>query len=315
MRRMSDIVITPDDRPGVVNRPRRELGDTRKASEPKPKAAKRKAPRLRLQFTTLQKLAAGGVAMTALVVSGLVAWHAGAPQRLVREAGQGVLGLTATAGFRLGEVTISGRVRTPAEEIMGALGMRRGDPILALDIAEAKDRLEEIPSVRVAAVERRLPGTVHLEVVEREPVAVWQHDGRFTLVDRDGHQIPGGIEGFEDLLLVVGDGAPGRADELLTMLTAEPKLIARVKAAVRVGNRRWNIKLDDAEKGIEVRLPETDPEAAWHRLAELEGDRGLSGRQITMIDLRVPDRLVLKSEREQQTAEGGAARPAASRAQ
>jgi cell division protein FtsQ len=297
----TDIVITPDDRPGV-NRPRRDVGDTRKASEPRPKAAKRKAPKVRLHFSTLQKLAAGGVAVTALVVSGLVAWHAGAPQRMVRSAGEGVMTMTATAGFRLREITITGRVRTPAEEIMGAVGMRRGEPILALDIGEAKDRLEEIPSIRAAAVERRLPGTLHLAVVEREPVAVWQHDGLFTLVDRDGHQIPGGIEGFEDLLLVVGDGAPMRADELLTMLAAEPKLASRVKAAVRVGNRRWNIKLDDAEKGIEVRLPENEPETAWHRLAELETDRGLSGRQITMIDLRVPDRMVLKGERDQQTA-------------
>jgi cell division protein FtsQ len=75
-----------------------------------------------------------------------------------------------------------------------------------------------------------------------------------------------------------------------------------------VGNRRWNIKLDDVEKGLEARLPELDTEAAWHRLAELEKTRALSGKQITMIDLRIPDRLILKSAREPavNTASAGA---------
>lgn len=302
MRRIStgDIVITPDDRPGarraeVPAEPRK--ADTRKAGMPK-KARKRLLPRPRLFLTPLQKLAAGGVAVTALVVGMAVVWHSGAPQRLARHTGATILAASAEAGFRVEEITIAGRTRTPTAQIAAALGSHHGAPILGLDLAAAKDRLEALPSVRAAAVERRLPGHIHLAIVEREPVALWQNQGQFTLVDRDGHQIPGGIEGFEDLPLVVGEGAAQRADELLTMLASEPKLAQRVKAAVRVGNRRWNIRLDDAEKGIEVRLPDEEPQAAWHRLAELDREHGLTNRNITMVDMRVPDRLVLKTERE-----------------
>lgn len=309
MRRMSasDIVITPDDRIGGTRRaaPRRPAGehpaDRREASEPKPKA-KRKAARPRFVLTPLQKLAAGGVAGVAVLVGAAVIWHSGLIQRTARDIGDGILAATARAGFRIEEITVSGRARTPTEQIVAALGARHGAPILGLDIAEAKARLEAIASVRAAAVERRLPGSLHLAIVERQPVAVWQNGGQFTLVDRDGHQIPGSIDGYEGLMLVVGDGAATRADDLLTMLSAEPQLAGRVKAAVRVGNRRWNLKLDDAEKGIEVRLPEDEPEAAWKRLAELERGHQLSNRNITMVDLRLPDRLVLKTEREAQPA-------------
>ena len=303
MRRMSstDIVITPDDRPGGARRPRRDVAVTRGA-EPKPAKAKRKLPRIRLHFTALQKLTAGGILTTALLVTALVLWHQGTPQRLVRETAQAILRVTAEAGFRVEEITVSGRARTPSEQILAALGVRHGDPILGVDIAVVKDRLESIPSVRVAAVERRLPGAVHVAIVERQPVALWQQGGTFTLVDRDGHQIPGSIKGFEDLTLVVGDGAPARADELMTMLATEPRLASRVKAAVRVGNRRWNLKLDDAEHGLEIRLPENGAEAALHRLAELDRERSLTTRRLAMIDLRLPDRLVLKAEHEQ-TAE------------
>ncbi len=307
MRRISssDIVITPDDRLVGSSRPPRGPAPRAQAPAAKAKAkAKRKMmPRLRLDATPLQKLAGLGVLATAVLVGGAVLWHSGAPQRLVRDTGVAVLRATAEGGFRITEITVAGRKRTPTDQIVTALAARHGEPILGLDIGAAKDRLEALPSVRAAAIERRLPGALHLSIVERQPVALWQNNGEFVLVDREGHQIPGAIEGFEDLPLVVGDGAPARADELFALLATEPEMATRVKAATRVGNRRWNLKLDDVEHGLEARLPELEAEVAWHRLAELERNRGLSGKLVTMIDLRVPDRLVLKSEPQQTAAE------------
>lgn len=294
----ADIVITADDRPGVHRAPRQISAKRETAAAPARPKAKRRLPRLRLDLSPLQKLAGAGLLLTVVAVGGLALWHSGKPQRLVRDAGEAFLARSAEAGFQVADITVTGRRRTPSAQLVTALGARYGDPILGLDIAAARARIEALPSVRAAAIERRLPGAIHLSIVEREPVALWQTDSRFVLVDRDGHRIPGAIEGFEDLPLIVGEGAPARTDELFALLATEPELAARVKAAIRVGNRRWNIKLDDVEKGLEARLPELDTEAAWHRLAELEKTRALSGKQITMIDLRVPDRLVLKSARE-----------------
>jgi cell division protein FtsQ len=312
MRRItsSDIVITADDRiassgHAIHRKHSRPATDPRDAGEPRPRLskakAKRKLPRLRL--SALQKLAAGGVAMTALVVGGAVLWHSGVIQRSVQSTVVAVLDSTAQAGFRIEEITISGRGRTSLDDVAAALDARHGAPILAVDLERVKDRLEAIPSVKVAAVERHLPGALHLDIVERTPVAIWQNNGEHVLVDRDGHMIPGSIAGFEELPLVVGDGAGVRADELLNMLAAEPGLATRVKAAIRVANRRWNIMLDDATHGVEVRLPEEGAEAAWHRLAQLEKEKGVTNRAVAMIDLRTPDRLVLKTERPASPAE------------
>lgn len=308
MRRMTDIVVTPDDRlPGSVSSPRRAKDeprtDSRAASEPKPRKAKRKTARPRFDLTPLQKLAAGGVAVTALVVGGAVLWHSGVIQRGTQTAVAAVLDSTARAGFRIQEITVSGRGRTSLDEVAAAIGAQHGAPILAVDLERVKDRLEAIPSVKVAAVERRLPGALHLAIVERTPVAIWQNNGEHLLVDHEGHTIPGSIAGYEDLPLVVGDGAGVRADELLTMLASEPGLASRVKAAVRVANRRWNVMLDDAQNGLEVRLPEDQAEAAWHRLAQIERDKGVTNRAVSMIDLRTPDRMVLKTERPANPAE------------
>jgi len=305
MRRIgsSDIIITADDRLVGSAAPRGRPSSPRAAPHKPAAKAKRRPPRLRLDVTPLQKLAGLGVLATAVLVGGAVLWHSGAPQRLARDTVSAMLRVTAEGGFRITEITVAGRRHTPTDQIVTALAARYGQPILGLDIAAARDRLEALPSVRAAAVERRLPGVLRLSIVERQPVALWQNNGAFVLIARDGHQIPGSIEGFEDLPLVVGDGAPARADELFTLLATEPDMAARVKAAIRVGNRRWNVKLDDIEHGLEARLPELDTEAAWHRLAELERDHQLTGKQITMIDLRVPERLVLRGEQQQAVAD------------
>ena len=316
MRRMSatDIVITADDRPGAFSgsperrlrpepKPERAAGTAKPAKPRARKPARSRAPLL----SPVQKAAAAGVALVALVVGGAVLWHSGAPQRFGRAVGHDLLDVTARAGFKVGEITVTGRNRTAEAEVVEALAVRLGDPILAIDIDDARDRLEALPTVRAAAVQRRLPGSLRVVIAERQPVALWQHDGEFVLVDRDGHQIPGSIQGFEDLLLVVGDGAPTAASDLLEMLATEPLLSPRVKAAVRVGSRRWDLHLDDAVKGLEAKLPEEDAEAAWHHLAELEGHKGLTQRRITMVDLRLPDRMLVKTEAGAHPGQPGAA--------
>jgi cell division protein FtsQ len=304
MRRMkeTDIVVTSEDRIAVSTeakpKARRPAPDARKAGEPKPAAKPKRRIRLpRLDLTPLQKMAAGGVAVTALVVSGAVVWHSGIIQRTATAAVSALLSATADAGFRIQEITIAGRGRTGMDQIAEALATRHGAPILGVGIGQVKDRLEALASVKSAAVERHLPDSLHIAIVERQPIAVWQNNGAHVLVDKDGHQIPGTIAGFEHLPLVVGDGAGPRADEVLTLIGAEPDMAARVKALVRVGNRRWNLMLDDIKDGLEVRLPEDNAEAAWKRFAELERSQSFASRQVRMVDLRTPDRLILKTER------------------
>lgn len=321
-----DIIITADDRiapattadAATVRLPRiakpRRAAKTAKAAkeareprtEAKPRAKqRRRVPLPRFDFTPLQKLSAAGIAMTTLVVGSAVIWHSGIIQRTTQSAIAAVLDATGRAGFRIDQITVAGRSRTTMPQLAAALGANHGSPILGVDLDQVKDRIEALPSVRVAAVERRLPGALHIAIIERQPIAIWQDNNEHRLVDKTGQVIPGSIAGYEHLPLVVGDGAGLRASELLAMLDTEPALAPRVKAAVRVGNRRWNLMLDDPQDGLEVRLPEDEAEAAWHRLAELEKAQGLSARQVRMVDLRVPDRMILKTERAATPPEGG----------
>jgi len=195
-------------------------------------------------------------------------------------------------GLALQNVDVVGRQRQSAGSILAALDVRRGMPMFDIDLAAAKARLEALPWIRTADVQRQLPDTLLIRLVEREPFAFWQRNGALSLIDRDGTVIPTrDIAQYGSRIVLVGDDAPAHAASLIDMLATEPALAHRVDAAVRFGTRRWTLWFDT---GVEVALPEIDAAAAWQRLAGLETRDRILERNIVAIDLRLPDRMAVR---------------------
>ena len=201
---------------------------------------------------------------------------------------------TAGIGLTVRQVLAEGRTETTQDDILKALAIRGGEPILGIDAEAARSRVESLPWVRSAAVERRLPDTICVRIVERHPLAWWEKDGKLVLIDRSGEpiRVPPPAR-YSMLIVLVGDDAPAHAAALLAMLAREPDLAARVHAAVRVGQRRWNLKIDDA---IDIRLPEDGADAAWTKLGELERKNRILSRDIEAVDMRLPDRLIVQTK-------------------
>lgn len=249
--------------------------------------------RSRLLWRRARKLLRPAAAGAVLVVALLVL--AG----LVRGLGQGadfgeqLADATARLGLRVQNIVIEGRQKTPEPLLRAALGVHEGDPILAFSVRDARARLETINWVQSATVERRLPGTILVQLTERRPFAVWQHDGKFVLIDRDGNTVTDSdVAAFANQVpLVVGVGAPQAAAALIDALAAQPTLQSRVVAAVRVGDRRWNLRMNN---GTDVLLPEGAEVQALAKLAELQASHALLDRPLQAIDLRLPDRMVVR---------------------
>ncbi len=236
----------------------------------------------------------GGAVLGFVLTAGALSW-AGADGRLSGVYGSARAGLvdaSAAAGLVTGEVFVVGREKTSRAALIEALDVTLGEPMLAFDAEAARNRVEALGWVREAVVERRFPDTIFLRIVERKPLALWQRDGQLLVIGRDGVVIEGAAPArFSLLPVIVGDDAPAHAAPLLAVLASEPGLSQRVAAAVRGGGRRWNLRFDN---GIDVELPEQDFAAAWRRLAEFERLHQLLSRNITAIDLRLPDRLVVR---------------------
>ena len=207
-------------------------------------------------------------------------------------AGDVALTATANAGLSLQTVEVHGRGETRQADILGAIGAARGAALLGLDIDAMRERLTALPWIVSAEIERRYPDRLLVTVTEAEPMALWQRNQKLYLVSRAGKVIETADLGrYSRLLVIVGDNAPERAEALFDLLAREPKLKDRVTAAVFVGKRRWNLRFDN---GVDVKLPEENPAAAWSRLAELQNQYGLLEKDVRIIDLRLPDQVVLR---------------------
>jgi cell division protein FtsQ len=196
--------------------------------------------------------------------------------------------------LRVAAITVQGRANTPEPLLRAALGVAVGDPILGFSVEGARSRIESLSWVEHVAVERRLPGTIVVDLVERRPFAIWQNAGKFQLIDRSGNVVENeDVSAFSDLPLVVGLDAPAHAAAMLDGLAAQPGIKSRVVAIVRVGERRWNLQLNN---GITVMLPEGHEAVALARLAELQTDQGLLDRPLVFVDMRLPDRLAVRAK-------------------
>ena len=210
----------------------------------------------------------------------------------VERGHQALLNMTAESGFALREVRVEGRGETAVSDILAAVRANRGDPILGIDIDAVRQRLEALPWIVSASVERRFPDQLIVSVTEAAPMALWQRNQKLYLVSRDGAVIETANLGkYARLLIIVGDDAPKRAQGLFDILAQEPDLRAHVTAAVLVGKRRWNIRMDN---DVDVKLPEDGALDAWRRFAELNRQNDLLDKDVTAIDLRQPDRVVVR---------------------
>jgi cell division protein FtsQ len=198
----------------------------------------------------------------------------------------------AGVGFTVDEIRIEGNERTDAADIRAALAIDEGEPIFAIDTAAARERLGRLPWVADAVVRRRFPGLVAVRLIEKRPFAIWEIGSAHVVVERSGAVIDGVAPTAADRLpLLIGPGAPEAAAPLIDSLSVQRAVSARLVAVERISERRWDIILD---RGVRVRLPESDWEAQLVELERLIVDRGLLERDLEIIDLRFPDSYIFQ---------------------
>lgn len=196
------------------------------------------------------------------------------------------------AGFRIVSVALAGQHHISREDVLAAAGVTETTSLLFLDVEQTRERLKSNPWIADATVLKLYPGELQIGIREREAFALWQKDGRVSVIADDGTVLePYVAPRLIELPLVVGRGAETRAKEFLALLDRYPDLRASVRATVLVGERRWNLRL---KNGIDVRLPETDIAPALERLVALDKEKTLTTRDIVAIDLRLPDRVTVR---------------------
>lgn len=232
------------------------------------------------------------VAVCILSIFLFISFWSGYVQRILNVGETSLIDLTAKLGFKIEEVFIEGRHYISPEVLSNTIQAYRGQPILNQNLEDLKEKLSQINWVKEVHIQRRLPHHLYIKIVERYPIARWQHQKKLFLVDNEGIVIQNvNCAPFQNLPLVVGTDAPIYAPKILKLLDKFPLIRERLSALTRIHQRRWDLLLNQS---IQVKLSEENLEEGLARLSLLVEQGKISPSEVFVVDLRNPKQLVLR---------------------
>ncbi|MFD3687203.1 cell division protein FtsQ/DivIB [Nocardiopsis sp. NPDC058631] len=87
------------------------------------------------------------------------------------------------------DVAVTGLDRVPSQDVVAAVDVATGTPLVRVDLEQSRDRAESLSLVEEATVRRGWPATLEVEVVERRPLLAIRVGEEYRLVDGDGVRI------------------------------------------------------------------------------------------------------------------------------
>lgn len=190
-------------------------------------------------------------------------------------------------------IYLEGQNYTDEKDIISAIQTNIGDSIFEIDIVAIKQRLELLPWIKTASVERQLPSALMIRIVERVPMFLWQKEGKLYVVDSSGTTIGReNVDSFSDLIILIGEDAPNFAPDLLSIVSKDKSLFPLISSIIRIGNRRWDIRLYN---DVEIKLPEHKVVEAWQKLSDMNQENKALLNNVKIVDLRLmPEKIFIK---------------------
>ena len=203
--------------------------------------------------------------------------------------------------FMVELMAIDGGTQEVSEDIREILPIDFPVSSFDLDLNELRDRIEELDAVASAAVRVRNGGILQIDLVERVPAVVWRGPQGIELLDSYGHRVAalGNRSDRGDLPLIVGEGAERSVDEALELFSVSGPLATRIRGLARIGERRWDVVLDQDQR---IMLPAVGAAAALQTVAATEQSLHLFSRDISVVDLRNPDRMTVRVREDKDVA-------------
>lgn len=195
--------------------------------------------------------------------------------------------------FMVHVMAIDGASASIAEDIREIVPVDLPLTSFDLDLPGMQARIAELDAVARVDVRIRSGGVLQVDIVERQPAAVWRAEGGLELLDGEGHRVAVIASRLDrpELPLLAGLGAEQAVPEALALLAAAAPVAERIRGLLRVGERRWDLVLDRDQR---IMLPETQPLEALEQIMALHQARDLLDRDLILVDFRNPARPILR---------------------
>lgn len=242
----------------------------------------------------IRKISMGIFVACLIAVALAVAVAMQLPQLIGTSVGEAV----GEAGFAVRRVEIKGLNKMERVPVYSVALDQESMAMPLIDLDGTRERLLRFGWVKEARVSRRLPDTLVVDIVEREPAAIWQHEQQLMLIDRDGVELaPVALEAMPDLPLVIGPAANHHASELNRLIESAPEVKPMLAGATWVGGRRWDLRFQSGEL---LALPEGEETAqrALVKFVRMDKLAQLLGRGLVRFDMRIPGKFIVRVSRE-----------------
>ena len=225
-----------------------------------------------------------------IALAGALLWALRIPQMVGGTMGESV----GEMGFALKHVEIKGATHVRKIDVYNIAFDQPSSAMPLVDLEATRQRLLQFGWVRDARVSRRLPDTLVVDIVERQPAAIWQHNQKLALIDMDGVVLEAvRLDAMPDLPLLIGPAANVHAGELARLTQSAPNLKPALAGASWVGGRRWDLRFQSGEV---LALPEGEAAArkALTKFASMDQSVQLLGKGYVRIDMRDPRRMLIR---------------------
>ncbi|APR97962.1 cell division protein FtsQ/DivIB [Wolbachia endosymbiont of Folsomia candida] len=220
-------------------------------------------------------------------------------------------------GFTIDEVVVTGNKFTNEKDIFNLID--RAEPIMYVSLSKLINSIQSVSKwIKNVSVHRILPNTVKINIEEHEPFAMWQDNNNTSIIDSEGKiiidkthfdvipthdarvddrsqyqstEIAERKDLIDNLVVITGQNSLSNLKFVKDILENKTQLSSQISSFISVGNRRWNIVLDNE---LTVKLPEDNPYGAWDYLNHLHNTTDFTFSDWSIIDMRIADKIFVK---------------------
>lgn len=196
-------------------------------------------------------------------------------------------------GFTINNIQILGIKNIPKETIIKIVNNENKSNILNVNLLNIYNNLRNNDWVEELYIERVLPNTIKISIIEKEAIGIWQYEMSNKLITKNGEIIStANINKFKiDLPIIHGNDANKNANSILKILETNKVLTKNIWSLDYINNRRWNLHF---KQGIIVLLPSEGVLRAWNEIIKLQKNYDVLNLGLTELDLRNPNKILGK---------------------
>lgn len=204
--------------------------------------------------------------------------------------------LTTDSRFEVQKLSVSGLKRVEENQVLAAAGFEVGTNVFHVKLDKIRERVEQLPWVHYAMVERVLPDKIIIKIVEREPIGLARINGDVYQFDSDAKILePDPVDGASFPILdgLRMDDRKGNLEKVDIYRRVVEDLGQTALSEVHIPDSQ-DVTVVSASDPLLVNLGAADFRTRWVRYLQLKPQIQQQYPQAVRVDLRFKNQAIIK---------------------